>query len=495
MTVSFRSFLLAGAALAVMAAPALAASSSTVTQADIQALQRTVADLNNQVQELKRAQLQEQSQASSDTSAALTDLKRSTSDQYVDLNNQIANADKDKPKVSLDNGRFSVASSDGRFSVSLRSLVQFDEGYFSQGKNPASVDLNSGSNFRRAQLGVVGTAWRDWAYNFTYDFGGNGVEKNGYIYYAYIEYTGLAPFHARIGALTPFLGIEDSTGSGDLMFLERASAQDVARNIAGSPGREGIDLFAQGNTYLLSVSYTGKKTTDAATFDAQQALVARASWLAVDDSDVKWLLDAGATYVFKLPDAAANTATSNVFSFSNGPELAVDSSKTVNTGNLDASKVNQYDLETAFEYDGLYAQGGWDHYQIIRRTSLPNPDFSGWYAQASYSLTGESHSYDPTTASFRNLRPAHPVGEGGWGAWEIAARYSNLDLDYQPLKSTALGGVPGGDQNVWTLGVNWYPTNGLKFQFDYYNIQVAHVNAPANDISANAFGARGQLSF
>jgi hypothetical protein len=30
---------------------------------------------------------------------------------------------------------------------------------------------------------------------------------------------------------------------------------------------------------------------------------------------------------------------------------------------------------------------------------------------------------------------------------------------------------------------------------DYYNIQVSHVNAPANDISANAIGIRSQISF
>jgi phosphate-selective porin OprO/OprP len=491
---TIRRLLFASAALTLFSLPALAASKPAPapdpeTPARLESLQRAVNDLNAQLQQVKAAQ------SAADNSAALSDLKRSTSDQYTDLSGQIAQVGKGAAKVSLDNSRLTVASADGRFSLSLRSLVQFDYGYFAQGKNPASVDLNSGSNFRRAQLGVAGTAWRDWSYNFTYDFGGNGVEKNGYIYYAYVQYDGLAPFHARVGAMTPFLGIEDSTGSGDLLFLERASAQDVARNIAGSPGREGIDLFAQGDTYLLSVSYTGKKTTDAATFDAQQAFVGRASWLAINDADVKWLLDAGATYVFKLPDAAANTATSNVFSFSNGPELAVDSTKTINTGNLDASKVNQYEIETALEYDGLYTQGGWDRYQIIRRSSLPNPDFSGWYAQAAYSLTGETHSYDPTTASFRNLRPAHPLGEGGWGAFEITARYSDLDLDFQPLKSAAAGGVPGGKQDVWTVGLNWYPTSGIKFQADYYNIRANHVNAPANNISADAIGIRSQISF
>ena len=459
------------------------------TTAKIDSLQRAVNDLNAQLQQVKAAQ------SAADSSAALSDLKRSTSDQYTDLTTQIAAVNDGKPNVNVDNGRLTIASSDGRFSVSLRSLVQFDYGYFSQGKNPAAVDLNSGSNFRRAQIGLVGTAWRDWSYNFTYDFGGNGVEKNGYIYYAYVQYDGLAPFHARIGALAPFDGIEDATGSGDLLCLERASAVDITRNIAGSPGREGVDVFAQGDNYLLSVAYTGKKATDAATFDAQQALVGRASWLVINDPDVKWLLDADSSYVFKLPDAAANTNTSNTFSFSNGPELGVDATKTVNTGNLDATKAGEFGFETAAEYAGFYTQGGWFHYNIVRRTAVPDPDFSGWYGLLTYSLTGEAHPYDPTTASFRNLRPANPLGEGGWGAWEIAARFSNIDLDFLPFKSTATGGIAGGNQNVWTVGVNWYPTNGLRFQLDYYNIRATHPNAPAGNISADAIGIRSQIQF
>jgi phosphate-selective porin OprO/OprP len=493
MRFTFRRFLMTGATLMALGAPALAASAKTdsATEGRIQELQRAVADLNNQLQQVKRAQADQQSQASDDSSAALADLKRSTSDQYADLSGRIDAL----PGASIDNGRFTFASSDGRFSASFRSLIQFDYGYYSQGRNPASVDLNSGSNFRRAQFGIVGTAFRNWSYNFTYDFGGSGVEKNGYIYYAYIQYDGLAPFHARIGALTPFVGIEDATGSGDLLFLERASSQDVSRNIAGAPGREGIDLFLQGDDYLLSVAYTGKKATDAATFDAQQALVGRASWLIFNQPDFRWLVDADGTYAYKLPDAAANTALSNVVSFSNGPELSVDAGKTVNTGNMDAAKVGEYGFETAFEYAGLYGQGSWFHYNVVRRTALPDPDFSGWYALLTYSLTGENHPYDPTTASFRNLRPAHPFGEGGWGAWEIAARYSNIDLDFRPTLSTALGGVAGGIQDVITVGLNWYPTNGIKFQLNYLNIHVNHVNAPATDISSDAIAIRTQMQF
>ena len=481
--------LLAGAALVALSVPAWAQtqkSSHGDTDSRVRVLEQQLRDVEKRLAEIKAAEAQ------NNTSAAVADLKRSSSDQYKDLSDRLNN----RPVVKLDDGRFSIASPSGDFSLSLRSLVQFDYGYFAQGRNPASVDLNSGSNFRRAQIGLVGTAWRDWSYNFTYDFGGNGVEKNGYIYYAYIEYDGLKPFAIRAGAFTPFLAIEDATGSGDLQFLERPASVDVARNIAGAPGREGVEAFAQGDTYLVSVAYTGKKTTDTGTFDAQEAVLGRASWLAVNQPSVKLLLDGHVTQVLHPADTAPNTNTSNFLSFSNGTELAVDATRTVNTGNIDAKSATEFGIESAAEYAGLIAQGGWFHYEIDRRTTIPSPHFSGWYMQASYSLTGERHAYDPTTASFRSLRPEHPLGTpGGWGAWEVTGRFSNIDLDYLPFATAANGGVPGGQQNVWNLGVNWYPTNGLRFIVDYYNIQVNHVNAPANDISANAVGVRSQISF
>jgi phosphate-selective porin OprO/OprP len=492
MTKAFRSVLLAGVALA--ATPAMAASAKKAApQSDprIGVLEQQLRDVQRQLAEIKGAQ-SKGNEGDNDYSGAVADLKRSTSDQYADINNRLDAQN----KVSLDNGRLSFASANGNFTFALRSLIQFDYGYFAQGKNPASVDLNSGSNFRRAQFGFTGTAWKDWAYNFTYDFGGNGIEKSGYIYSAYIEYDGFKPFGVRVGAFAPPAGIEDATGSADLLFLERPSSSDIARNIGGSPGREGISIFAQGSDYLFSLAYTGKKATDTATFDAQQSLVGRASWLAINNSDLKWLLDADVTHVFKVADAAANTNTSDTFSFSNGPELAVDSTKTVNTGNIDAKSVTQWGLETAGEYGPLYGQGGYFHYYIDRRTALPSPDFEGWYALATWSLTGESHPYDPATASFRGLRPANPLGTpGGWGAWELKARYSDIDLDFNPLSTPANGGVAGGRQDVWTVGLNWYPTNGLRFALDYDNIQVNHVNNPATDISASAIALRSQVSF
>ena len=488
------SILLTGAALLALCAPALAAAKKPApppTDPRIPLLEQQLRDIQQQLGEIKSAQ------GANDYSGAVADLKRSSSNQYVDINNRLDGLN----KTTIDNGRLTVSSPNGAFSLSLRALVQFDVGYFAQGRNPSSVDLNSGTNFRRAQLGFQGTVFKDWAYNFLYDFGGYGVEGRGYIYNAYIQYDGLKPFGIRVGAFTPSEGQEDQTSSGDLFFPERPASVDIARNIAGAPSREAISIFAQEDNYLVSLSYTGKKTGDGTstgasvgTFDAQQSIIGRAAWLALSSPGVKWLVEGHITEALKLADATASPAATAI-RFSNGPEVAVDASKTVDTGNIDANRAREFGFETAGTYADFYGQGGWFRYEIDRRTAVPNPEFDGWYAFLAYSLTGEQHPYDPTTASFKNIRPAKPLGTpGGWGAWEVLGRYSSVDLDYLPFASAASGGIAGGKQDVWTIGLNWYPNNAIKFQLDYDNIKVNHVNAPANDISADAVVLRSQIA-
>ena len=292
----FRISVLASAALLALTASALAAAKKQATPPPpdprIGVLEQELRDIQQQLSQIKGAQSQ------NDYSGAVADLKRSTSSQYVDINTRLDAQN----KTSIDNGRLTVTSPNGAFSLSLRALVQFDAGYFAQGKNSSTVDLNSGTNFRRAQLGFQGTVFKDWAYNFIYDFGGYGVEGRGYIYNAYIQYDGLKPFSIRVGAYTPFEGQEDQTGSGDLFFPERPAAVDVARNIAGAPSREAISAFVQEDNYLVAVSYTGKKTGDGTstgasvgTFDAQQSIIGRAAWLAVSSPELKWLLEGHVT--------------------------------------------------------------------------------------------------------------------------------------------------------------------------------------------------------
>src|SRR5437660_290090 len=106
--------LLAGAALAALSAPALAAGKRQppAPQPDprIGVLEQQLHDVQLQLAEIKGGQ------NATDNSAALLDLKRSTSDQYADLNSRFTAQN----KVSLDNGRLAVATSDGAYTLALR---------------------------------------------------------------------------------------------------------------------------------------------------------------------------------------------------------------------------------------------------------------------------------------------------------------------------------------------------------------------------------------
>jgi phosphate-selective porin OprO and OprP len=46
-------------------------------------------------------------------------------------------------------------------------------------------------------------------------------------------------------------------------------------------------------------------------------------------------------------------------------------------------------------------------------------------------MTGEPHPYDAERAAWARPKVDRPfsVGDGGLGAWEIAARYSTVDLN------------------------------------------------------------------
>ena len=81
---------------------------------------------------------------------------------------------------------------------------------------------------------------------------------------------------------------------------------------------------------------------------------------------------------------------------------------------------------------------------LVRRraraaSTLPDPDFAGYYLQGSWILTGESRRYNAATGSFQNPRPMVPFSSnGGFGALELAARYSRMNLNFvEGIEGTA----------------------------------------------------------
>ncbi|MBP8247480.1 MAG: porin, partial [Phenylobacterium sp.] len=89
------------------------------------------------------------------------------------------------------------------------------------------------------------------------------------------------------------------------------------------------------------------------------------------------------------------------------------------------------------------------------------------------------------------------ASKGQWGAWELAARYSTIDLNYAENSLIAANHVRGGEQDIWTLGLNWFPNPAVKFMLDYYDVSVDRMNAAGAAIGQDyrALNLRSQIAF
>jgi phosphate-selective porin OprO/OprP len=435
--------------------------------------------------------------------------------QILDLKSQTAagtqalRAEVHATTVNLNNGRPTFASGDGQFTASLRGVFQLDAAHYDQARpGPLATDfrrgsfgdaseadhardLNDGANFRRARIGIEGKAFGDWNYNFLYDFGGSGVEDPGKITSAWVEYAGFAPFRVRIGAFSPPAGIEEATSTNGSLFLERASPSELVRSIASGDGRKAIGVFGNGERWNFSAALTGGVVTTQ-TFDQQTGFVGRVAFLPVKGLDYLVHVGANASVVISPaaagPDVRPGVATN--IRLRDRPEIRVDITRLIDTGNIDSDGLTALGGELAAQYKAFSVQGEYFDIEVNRRASaLSDPHFSGWYVQGAWTITGQPRRYSIATATFDPPRGDKPFSlkTGEWGVWEIAARYSDLDLNYRagaPGTAQVASAIRGGEQKAVTLGVNWYPNSVVRFQADYQHVDVNRLSP-----GGTAFGA------
>ena len=412
-------------------------------------------------------------------------------------------------------GKPSIQSPDGRFAANFHGVMQFDTAdYVQNTPGPTTVDLrrgaaaadtshardlSSGGNFRRVRLGVDGKAFGDWDYNLLFEYGGAGEEDAGHIQEAWIQYSGLKPFHLKIGAYPPSVGLEDQASTNGSLFPERPAVADVARNLAAGDFRDAAQLWATGANWFASGAVTGRvvgvvnsqATGVSQPFDSQLGLVGRLVFQPVKTDDLLIQVGMHGSYVARPadtggPDTAANAVRYGL-TLQERPELRVDGTRLISTGSIDARHAGAYGLEGVFQYGGLYLQSEYEHFEIERRNvaaTVTNPSFEGYYVEGSWILTGERRRFAPGSFTFDAPAPDHPfsLASGTWGAWELAARYSDIDLNYHEGAlgtAQAADGVRGGDQQIVSAGVNWYPNTFVKFMLDYQDVRVDRLSPSA----------------
>jgi len=448
---------------------------------------------------------------------------------------------------TFDNSRPTVKSGDGRFTLSFRARFQFDAATFMQ-DSPTSPtnfaqfkDLADGSVVRRAYFGIEGKAFNDFWYEFRLNGGGSdggsagaagvptGGEGDPLVNIARVQYNGIPNFRINVGIIEPVQSLDGSISSGQLIFLERAEIENIAADsFGGGDSRRGIeatfqklDVFRPGDNLVISGAYTGGKTGSNAGHgnfgdEATQALgrIAYRVW-----SDGISNFQIGGSGGAVLYSGANNTATPGAdlgLRFRDRPEIRVDGTRLIDTGTINAKSGDYYGFDAAANIENFYLGGEYMNFTADRLAAgaraADHPSFSGWFVEGTWVLTGETRQYSPSAmnneyGAFNAPRVANPFSFSGdsWGAWEIAVRYSDADLNWHQNSAATLltqAGIAGGDERIIAIGLNWYLNQNIRVMIDDNIVNVRKLSAPgANPLlpasqigqNFNELGARVQF--
>ena len=377
------------------------------------------------------------------------------------------------PVVTFPNNRPTIGNKTA--SLAIGTQVQFDMGGYFQDSNsddiaPAGArELNTGSNLRRARLFIVGKYY-DWTVNFTPDFGGS-PDGAVSLYEANLNYT-MKPVTMTIGMFKPWYSLQDSMSSNDFLFMERPSIIEIARNVAAGDARASLGAKANGEQWFASGYLTGGNWGDqqaALLNDEQLAVVGRLAGRPLYGED--WNLHVGfsGSYMFQPPQNNIDQPGDGVHNIQlrDRPELRIDMNRLIDTGVIDTDTADTWGFELGGSWRNFMVQGEYVRIDVDRRFD-DTLHFQGGYVEGSWVITGEQRKYNAGNAAFARPVPAHPFdpikGERGWGAWELAARYSVTDLNDD--------NVNGGNQQVYGMSLSWYPNALVRFilQGDYVDV-------------------------
>ena len=383
-------------------------------------------------------------------------LRKSVTKDIKTAQVEVAKQKLEKQKASASELEFStkgglkVQTKDKQFKFQFGGRLMADAAFFN---NDKASGLNDGTEFRRARFYAKGTLYNDWQYKLQYDFTGTG---NAGIRDAYIKYTGLKPWgmplNITAGNFKQAFGLTELTSSRFITMMERPMIAE-----AFAPSRKmAFGLGTHGNDWTANISAHGDSvSTSNASGDEGWGTIARVTYgpKLSDNAQIHLGIAGG----YEVPQ-------NNQVRFRSRPEAHLANNRLVDTGTI--TNVDNYTLfgaEAAVILGPFSVQSEYMRADLTRDAGFKDAGFDGYYATASYFLTGESRNYIANKGVFGRVTPNRNFDmKGGWGAWEIATRFSNLDLNDN--------GINGGDIDTFSAGINWYANPHVRLMANYVNV-------------------------
>jgi phosphate-selective porin OprO/OprP len=278
----------------------------------------------------------------------------------------------------------------------------------------------------------------------------------------------------------PF-SLEQLTSSKYLTFMERSlpSILDSSRHFGLLFKNHYLDKRMTASAGIFAF------TDDNAEFfsrDRDFNLSGRVTGLPFYDEEENQLVHLGFSVIQRFADRGDG-------GFSLRPEIH-QAQKYLDTGDFTTDGSTAIAAELAAVAGPFSVQGEWKNGWIDNRDG-ENWEASSAYVEASYFLTGESRNYKTSSGTFGRVTPHRPFdpATGDWGAWQIAARYSWIDLQDS--------GMNGGEEQNVTAALSWYLFSNVRLQFNYVYADVDDTGDKLSNASGDihAFQSRAQIEF
>ena len=392
-----------------------------------------------------------------------------------------AQVSKTQGYTEWDEGIIKFKSEDGQFQTRFDIRIFLDGAYFPDD----TLDLlSNGTHLRKGRFAIKVKLWEDWRAEWDIDIADATVEIKD----MWVAYTGFSNSFIKIGHFKVPFGHEILITSRYQSFMERAMP-----NLAFKVGRRSsIGYTKWGRNWNFSASLFGqellvddKNKTQDETGGGFGTRFAIAPILANN-----FLIHTGASFVQHAPNDAGS-----VVDFTSEPETKLGDIEMLDTDNIfNVEKITRVGLEGALGFknislQGEYMQAGLTRFDDTDTTSsyygeYNDVSFSGGYVYLSWILTGEKRPWDNTQGEFSQIIPK----SNKIGAWELLARFSNLNLsDSNAIDPRNPNGILGGKANNITLGLTWYANPNIKFMFNYIMVD--------NSTNATGDGAPGDYDF
>jgi phosphate-selective porin OprO and OprP len=370
-----------------------------------------------------------------------------------------------------------LADAKGDFTFKPRGVIDAD--YAAFGERRGGYDYNDGTALRRARIGLEGTALKVFNYRIEVDFAGNAVGITD----AYLQYAGIGKLLITAGQHKAPFGLESNNSDNYNVFLERGMFTNAFGN-AGAERRIGLSVaFAPSDHLNLAAGLFGdnesvSRSTGAPVTDAPDESLganARIAWEPVFEKGR--ILHLGASGFYRTNVKVGDVA--NSVRLSDRPNIRIDNGNIADSGVIGGV--------VSLRYLGAEATGIWGPLTIageygrlwVDRPGLSDPSFDGFYIFATWFLTGETRPFKG--GNFDRVKPLHPLGQGGAGAFELALRYDRIDLSSTPVLARV-----GNKADSLTLGLNWYFNPYAKLMFNWVHFN--GTNTPLDPIGSRTGG-------